>query len=168
MRLLYVFVFLLFFSPVFSYAGGAYKETNIKAVYIYNFIKFIEWPGDTKRKTLCIMGDRLLFSSLRIILNKNTGNHIHLANIFRDSPLKGCKILFIGRAVTAYEKDVLRAARKSPILTIGDDRDFLENGGIIAFTNDDNKIRFLINTSAARTAGIRIRSQLLQVAKEVR
>jgi hypothetical protein len=88
---------------------------------------------------------------------------IHRRN--RGDDLRTSHIVFISASEGRHVADILLRARGAPVLTIGEDADFLREGGLVRFFIEGNRVRFEINANAASNAGLKISSQLLSLAK---
>jgi hypothetical protein len=177
------------------------KEYQVKAAFIYNFIKFVDWPKEVGREpeqngagdntepiTVGIIGRNPFGKTLDAITKKNIRNRKVVLKYFRGfeknsikykeggetkykykdrDALKACHVLFIGSSEGEYCKEIIDIVKDDPVLTIGETRGFLEDGGIIRFVTEEKKMRFGINLIAAGCAELEIRSKLLRLAKEV-
>ena len=141
-------------------------EYQVKAAYLYNFVKFIEWPPAARNGTLtiCTAGSNPFGAALDDIVRGESINGRAIAARAIYAPQQGCDVVFIPRGVAAAE--YLRAARTAPILTVGESPDFVAQGGIINFVRDAGMIRFEIDRDAAARAGLHISSRLLRLARE--
>ena len=142
-------------------------EYQVKAAYLYNFVKFIEWPAAAARSatlTICTAGGNPFGAALDDIVRGESINGRAIAARAIDAPQAGCDVVFVPRGVTAA--DYLRAARTAPILTVGESADFVAQGGIINFVRDAGMIRFEIDRDAAARAGLHISSRRLRLARE--
>ena len=146
-------------------------EDEVKASFVYNFAKFVEWPTDKINGyiNLCILGDSPLgFSALKAIDGRSAQDKQLVTKLLAKSDeLTGCHIAFI--AVSEHNKlaQLLKAAHQQHVLTISDMEGFAEAGGAIGLMKTDNKIRFEINLLAAKDAGLVINSRLLNLAQIV-
>jgi hypothetical protein len=140
-------------------------EYRVKAVYLFNFVKFVEWPlrAAPGRLTICVAGQNPFGAALDDALRGEVVDGRPLATRVILEPEPGCHVLFVpqGAAASAY----LGAARGSPTLTVGETPGFLEQGGIINFIVEAGKVRFEIDPKAAELADLRISSHLLRVAR---
>jgi hypothetical protein len=148
------------------------EEYAVKAVFLYNFAKFVDWPPaafpDPESLKICVLGDDPFGGSLQEVAGEQVGSH-KLKVTQTDSPSKpaGCQILFISRSEREHISQILAAVKGSPVLTVGDTKGFADDGVIINFILEGSKVRFEINTESADKAGIRISSKLLQLAKRI-
>jgi hypothetical protein len=139
-------------------------EYQVKAVYLYNFVKFVEWPGpaQTGPLTLCVAGRNPFGSFLAETVRGESVNGRPLATRVIAEPDPSCPVVFIPAATSAAP--YLRAARGTPTLTVGESEDFLRQGGIIAFVDDGPNVRFAISGEAADQARLMVSSRLLRLA----
>jgi hypothetical protein len=140
-------------------------EYRLKASYLFNFVKFIEWPPETRSDalTICVAGWNPFGNVLEDILRGETVKESRLATRVILMPERDCQVVFVpqGIATTPY----LRAARGSPTLTVGETPSFITQGGIVNFVLEGGSIRFQINPEAAGRAELRISSHLLRLAR---
>jgi YfiR/HmsC-like len=151
------------------------SEYLIKAGFIYNFAKFVEWPSTAfaDQDSPIVIGVIGVdpFGSLidRIVEDKKIGSRGFVIKRFRWGKdlkdLKDCKILFVSPSERAHIDEILQLVKGLPILTVGETPGFAERGGIIRFTLEDNRVRFEVNVEAARHADLNISSRLLTLAK---
>jgi hypothetical protein len=156
---------LVLLSSAFLHAQEVPLEYRVKAAFLFNFAKFVEWPpqADAGPLQICVAGRNVFGDTL---VETVRGEHINgrpLAVRVILEPEPGCHIIFVprGAATTAY----LRAARSSPSLTVGETPDFIAMGGIVNFTVEGTSVRFEIDPEAGERAGLRISSRLLRLAR---
>lgn len=140
-------------------------EYQVKAAYLYNFVKFIEWPPRAVSETLtiCTAGRNPFGNELDdIVRGESIDGHAIAARVV-PAPQAACNVVFVPRDVNAGE--YLRAVRTAPVLTVGESDDFIAQGGIINFVRDAGMIRFEIDQTAAMRAGLQISSRLLRLAR---
>ena len=148
-------------------------EYEVKAAYIYNFTKYVEWPsgsfqGRSKTIRVCVIGDDPFGSSLTALNGKRVGKRS--VRIRRNTSLhdvRSCEILFISGSEEENLDQIMKAINGSLVLTIGDSEGFARKGVMINFYMENNKVRFEINPKAAMRAGLRISSNLLRIARIV-
>jgi len=152
----------------------AASEANIKAVFLYNFSKYVTWPpiaiGERSPGELriCVPANDSFFALLKSAVQ---GELIDGKPLVPVSPeglddAKTCQILYVGNSQSAEAKDWLAAARHAQVLTVGDGA--LTDDTVIAFVRDDQRIRFDINRAAASRRGLNVSSKLLRLARQVR
>jgi len=149
-------------------------EYRFKAVYLLNFLQFVEWPdssfaNDESSIVLAVLGRDPFESTLdETVQSERIGNHPILVRRFMTlDELAPCHVLFI----SVSEKQTYRAALKRfngfPVLTVSDIEGFGDTGGSIGFYMEDQKIRFEINTEALRHANLKVSSKLLRLARVI-
>ncbi len=148
------------------------SEYDVKAAFLYNFTKFVDWPAsafpDPENLKICVLGDDPFGKSLRSVAGEQVGGH-KLTVTQTDSLARptGCQVLFISHSERERLPQILAAVRGAPVLTVGDTKGFADDGVIINFVLEGSKVRFEINTESADRAGIKISSKLLQLAKRI-
>jgi hypothetical protein len=151
------------------------SESQVKAAFLLNFPKYVEWPAETFATTnspivVTVMGDAAVAADLGKMITGKTVNGRPLVlkqiNASAEAP-RDSQILFIG-ATVRRSAEVLAQVRPRAILTVGEGEDFLPNGGAIRFARRDQKIRLEINPAAATHAQLKISSKLLSVADVVK
>jgi YfiR/HmsC-like len=159
----------------------AAKAAKVKAVFLYNFIKFVEWsaersPASSQKATICITGNNPFGSALDALKTTLSGK-IDLTITTNVSPaaLGKCHILFVTPSESSEFSTMLALTRKHNVLTVSEMNDFADKGGIIEMKTvektiglfSSNKINLRINLKAADAASLRINAQLLEIAAEV-
>jgi hypothetical protein len=155
-------------------AAQAISETQVKAAYLYNFAKFVNWPDGTFATAqdsirLCVLRDESFQGQLdQIVKGKNIAGHpVLVIGIQSGQQARRCHELFIGSAQDQDTGQILESLKVAGVLTIGEGRGFMEAGGIIGFIMQGNHVRFQVNQKAANQARLRLSSQLLSVAQAV-
>jgi hypothetical protein len=139
-------------------------EYQLKAGYLFNFVKFVEWPAeDAGPLTICVAGRNPFGDVLADIVSDESVDGRRLSTRVIHTPEPGCHVVFVPEdvATTPY----LRAARGSPTLTVGETPGFIARGGIVNFVLEEGKVRFEMNAEAADRAQLRISSHLLRLAR---
>jgi hypothetical protein len=159
---------------VFCATGQAAEplDYQVKAAFLLNFAKFVEWPpasfpDSTSPMEVCVLGDDLLGNALDQIVAGETvdARKVVVQKLNAARSPKSCNVLFVGRQEQPISK--ILAALDPGTLTVGDGPDFLRDGGVIAFAVEKRRVRFDINLKAAESAGLKISSKLLNVARSV-
>lgn len=160
-------IVVILFSSYFSYAAKPSVE-EIKAVYIFKFIRFVKWPKDALNGTyrVCVLGNSTIIKQLKSINGYEVDGRIvdvkHFNNI---DDVNFCHILFVSSEQSSKLPRVLKKLNYPPVLTVGETEEFLDKGGIVEFFTVDNYVRFKINQRAAENTGLIISSQLLHLTK---
>jgi|WetSurSiteA1Bulk_404760.scaffolds.fasta_scaffold09845_2 hypothetical protein len=151
------------------------SEQQVKAAFLYYFIKFIDWPQEAfpdKNSPILVgvIGDDSLGRELEQSLRNKTinGRELVLRQIGWPGDLKGYHILLLCASEAKSTPAVLASVKGSPVLTVGEIDRFGEQGGIINFYIEEKKVRFEINIDAAKNSRLKISSQLLSLAKIIR
>jgi hypothetical protein len=149
-------------------------EHDVKAAYLYNFTRFVEWPADVPPLNqpfrLCVVADATTTEAVKRTMTGESVGGRATETLVPDSSkeIRKCQILFIGRSATHRAEPLLHAAKGLPILVVGETPGFAKNGaGTIEFIREDNRVRFEVNVEAAKRCGLSISSRLLQVAKQI-
>lgn len=150
--------------PFVVSAQGA-DESNLKAAFIYNFLKFAELPSASQsrgRFQLCFAGDSHA-EALRGLTGKLVhGTAVDVIRVLRSAEVESCSAIFFGA-----DSSLRAAGRSFGVLTIGERPGFLDEGGIINFYNDGDRVRFEISPANAKKAGLSLSSQLLKLSRIV-
>jgi hypothetical protein len=160
-----------------AYAAGS-KEYQVKAAFIYNFIKFVTWPEDTDKQAefvkIAIIGKDPFGNKFKPIVKKRVKNKkIELIKypafdkIADSNSLDRCQVIFICKSETKNAQKIIKSVAGKPILVISEIDKFADLNGMIGFVKKDNKIRFEINLDASKLANLKISSQLLKLALRV-
>jgi len=152
-------------------ASGEYQ---VKAAFLYNFLKFVDWPAqsfasDSSPFIIGVVGDDRFNSAIdQAISGKTANGRSIIAKRFKSfKSLTYCHILFISTSERDNVRQIL-ATTGPGVLTVSESDGFIQSGGIINFTIVDSKVRFEINHSAADRAGVKISAKLLSLARAVR
>src|SRR5712691_8044801 len=149
-------------------------EYQIKAAFLYNFAKFVEWPADAFADphapiVLGIVGEDPFGSVLdKIVLGKTVNDRGLVIKRLKEGPdLRNCHILFVSSSERKHMPQILESLQGSSVLTVGETDRFAQSGGVINFILEENKVRFEINSETAARAGLKISSKLLALARIV-
>jgi len=164
---------LLLLGPWQTLAADGLSEGQIKAAYLYNFAKFVEWPAEAlpanANIVLCVIGNNVLDGALQALDGRKAGERelrVEQRN-YTDTNLAACHLLFIGNSEQQRFVVTLKALRDAPVLTLSDIGDFAEKGGGIALLFRDNKVVFEVNLESTRNARLHLPGQLLNIATYV-
>src|SRR6267378_1960768 len=149
------------------------KDYERKAVFLFNFAKFVDWPEapspNTNAIVIGIFGDDAVGEVLPALVKGHMvkGRPIEIRKYRARDELWTCHILFISRSEAKQSTKVLQNIARRPVLTVGDQENFLSQGGMIDFVMEDQTVRFDINLRNADKAGLKLSSKLLSVARSV-
>jgi hypothetical protein len=178
-RWLCAHAFLLFvLLGVFAvplHGQGKPTDYQVKAVYLYNFGKFVQWPtNDVTDKdgefTVCVLGQDPFGPALDAALAGAMigGKQVVAKRISNPRESAHCRILFLGSTEGVRLKKIMEALDKEAVLTVSDIPEFSQHGGMIGFVTEESRVRFEVNLDAAQQAGLTLSSELLKVATTVR
>lgn len=158
-----------------SRAAEVTKEDQIKAAYLYNFTKFIEWPGRCFSNTgdpivIAVLGPAEFSAELEKIVKdrKVNGRGISVKSVAAAEEVRAVHVLFVSATDEARFEDLRPLIESSPVLAIGESPLFANAGGTINFVLEEDKVRFEINMDSAERAGLRISAHLQKLAKVIR
>lgn len=165
----------LFLIASFGWASlavpAAPTEYQVKAVFLFNFSQFVQWPATAFSAAdaplvIGVLGQDPFGAQLDdVVRGESAGGHPLLVRRFTElKNIQDCHILFITREEQRRLPDILTALKGSNVLTVGDADGFAVNGGMIRLKNERNRIRLNINLKAAEAAGLTISSKLLRPA----
>jgi hypothetical protein len=166
---------LLFLLGLKSAAPAApAPEYQLKAVFLFNFAQFVEWPQEAfpdaqTPLTIGVLGEDPFGAYLDATVRGETvnGRPLVVQHFLRVDEIKTCHILFISRSEGNRLEQILTVLKGRSILTVSDLSHFAARGGIVRFYTDRNKIRLRINVAAAKAASLTISSKLLRPAEIV-
>lgn len=144
-------------------------EYEVKAAFLFNFTKFVEWPlsANTPTFVLGVLGDDPFGSRIdQLIKGKNVnGRPVEVRRLKDPADARHCQIVFVALAERDKAAKLIAAVRGTPVLTVGETGDFVRLGGIIDLSMSDNRVNLLINADAAEQAGLKISAKLMSLAK---
>ena len=156
------------------YAQQAPTEFQVKAAYLFNFLKFVEWPEDMPADlqshwVIGIVGNQQLDDELtQVVSGKIVQGHLIQVKAFKPTEdLRGVHILFIGTSEKKQLPPILASLRGSSVLTVADMDNFVESGGMIQLVMEDNRVRLAIDVGATVRARLKVSSKLLALARVV-
>ena len=177
-------ILIVALSISLSWAPGAFAQSPdasdsseylIKAGFIFNFAKFVEWPSNAFAQpdspiVIGILGTDPFGTIIdKIVQDKKVGTRGFIVKRLKwgtdVKEIRECKILFVGASERAHMDELVQIVKGLPILTVGETPGFAERGGVIRFVLEDNRVRFEVNVVAARQADLTISSRLLTLAR---
>jgi hypothetical protein len=152
-------------------AAQAPLEAEVKAVFLFNFAKYVDLPsatpGGSQPIRMCVPANAGFLAVLREAVRDEVVNGRPLTASGLDGldAARGCDILYVGDAASPDAAAWIEAVRGRRILTVGDGK--LVDGLVIAFVRDQNRVRFDISRTAASKQSLSISSRLLGLARRV-
>jgi YfiR/HmsC-like len=151
------------------------REFEVKATYLYNFARFVEWPttaaaAKSDSFAICVLGQDPFGPALDAIVAGETigGKAVLVKRVLKPQEAVSCGVLYISSSEETRLREVLAGLDKAAVLTVSDIPQFSQRGGMIQFVQESNKIRFEVNLASAEGAGLTLSSELLKVAVLVR
>lgn len=148
------------------------REYQIKAVFLFNFAQFVEWPVESFKESnniiIGVLGNDPFGNYLEeTVRGEQVNGHPLVVHRFKQiEDVKACHILFMNVPDNLVKSTVANLKSRS-ILTVSDAAGFTQHGGMIRFFTEDNKTRIRINLTAAKSADLTISSKLLRLAEIV-
>ena len=167
---------LLLGTLLLAICGSAFadrpSEYQVKAAYLYNFGKFVNWPAEaaaTSDFEVCVLGADPFGPLLDATVSDSTinGKRVVARRIARAPDAVSCRVVFIAASESLRLGSDLAVLSKLHVLTVSDNPHFLERGGTIQFIFEGDRVRFAVNLTAAQEAGLTLSSELLKVATRV-
>lgn len=167
---------VVFFSFGMRSAGAqiAADEYKVEAAFVFHFVQLVDWPSNAlnvrgESFNVCLLDDEPHRQELQSTLEgKPIGSRtMHVRLLDKSQGAENCSILFLSRNEGRRQAEFLRTLRGQPVLTVGDDDNFLREGGMIRFHLEQGKIRFDINAGTAESCHLKISSRLLLLATSV-
>lgn len=169
---IYIALNLCLSTAAVAYAAS--KEALVKAAFIYNFTKFVAWPGDLgiasrSNISICIIGSNSLGDATGVFKQGSTASLTIDAKMISNAPAeKGeCHIAFISASEKARVGSLLQSLKATSTLAVSDMEGFAESGGMVEFINEDNKVKLVVNRASTEQAGLKVDAQLLEIARKV-
>lgn len=170
LRSLALVLCLVALTPL-SAAPPSPNEYSLKAVFLYNFCRFVDWPpaafnSPNEPLIIGIIGQDPFGALLaEAIAGENYhGRPIQIAHFRSPREIRQCHLLFVSDSAAGEYGAIIAAAAGRNILTVGESDVFLDQGGMIALTAEQNRVRLRINPTALRNTQLSVSSKLLQVA----
>jgi len=150
------------------------KEYQLKAVFLFNFAQFVEWPPTAFTDTnapfcIGILGDDPFgeFLDETVRGEKINGHPLLIQRYHNPEEIQNCQILFVSSSEAKQAKQILTGLKEKNVLTVGDAENFSKDGGVIRFVTQQNKIHLRISLEAAKNANLKVSSKLLRLAEIV-
>jgi hypothetical protein len=167
-------VLLLLFCLSAGAEGPALTENQIKAGFLFNFTRFVDWPADafTAAESPIVLGivgeDSFGDLLTQAAAGKTVNGRTVLVQRFKEEQnIRACNILFVSASEEKLMARIFERLSGSSVLTVGETRGFAQSGGIINFVIEDNRVRLEINLGAAARARVKISAKVIGVARIV-
>jgi YfiR/HmsC-like len=148
------------------------NEQALTVAFLYNFLKFTEWPQGviSNEITLCVSDSAEFGAELDAIAGRPAQNKsVRIMRIELGESAKGCQLLFIPREEKPIRiQEWLKNMGNTPVLMVSNSDEFLDMGGMIVLIDDGNRLQFEVNLERVKPTGLKLRAQLLKIARDVR
>jgi hypothetical protein len=155
--------------------GQAMDEYQVKAAFVFNFAKFVEWPAQAFKTpndpiVICAIGHTPLGKALEEVIHSKSieGRSIVFRQVSDAEGANACQVLFVVTAERKHFRSLCPSLKLTGLLSVGETDGFARDGGVINFKLDDGRVRFEINVDAAEREQLHISSKLLSLAQIVR
>lgn len=145
---------------------------QVQAAFLFNFAKFVTWPDDAFQRSensliIGVLGEDPFGAVLEETIRDKTvmGKKLAVKRFVRIQDAVNSHILFLSSSEESHLPHILKVLEKNTVLTVSDMEQFAERGGMVAFTVEDQKVRFNVNVGAVERAGLKMGSQLLKLAR---
>lgn len=149
------------------------RGAEIRAAFVYNFAKFVEWPAGslaapaTSLRLCAFPGDNKATRLDMIDGREAQGHSISVQWISSAKQASACQLLYLTEEDVRRHPQLLPDLLRQPVLTVGENETFLDQGGMVALFVEQDHVRFSINQTRARASGLKISARLLQLARKV-
>jgi hypothetical protein len=155
--------------------GQKVEEYRVKAAFLFNFAKFVEWPPQIFKTArdpiaICVVGQNLFGEALNEAVSGKTveGRTFLVRQVSGEQPSAGCQILFVSSSERKRLRVILGEIKADGVLTVGETDNFASEGGIINFKIEAGRVCLQVNVDAAEQAKLHISSKLLSLAQIVK
>jgi hypothetical protein len=163
---------LVLAAPTLLFAQDV-TEVTLKSAFVYNFVRFTEWPADALQPgaqiSACVVGDPAVAEALAQTVKRRqlNGRTIAVTIVPSETPMPICHLLYVSGLADKSAIEIVSALRNTPILTISDIGEFAKKGGMVQLLAEAGKMRFKVNLRAAKRARLQLSSRLLAIAELV-
>ena len=155
-------------------ADESHTEDQIKAAYLFNFLKFVEWPGDALadpegKWVIGVVEDSPVGGELKLLVEGKSveGRALLVKKFGVTDNLCGCNILFVSASKEKHIPSILNVLQGSSVLAAGDIEHFIGDGGMFQFVTEGGRVRMDIDVGATGRARLKVSSKLLTLAQAV-
>lgn len=151
--------------------GAEAAEYEVKAAFLYNLARFVEWPKEALEPEaaqfhLCVYGEDPFDGALAVIEGKQIdGKEIVVQRVGQSEGVANCQMVFVSASQRHELGPLISKLVAKPVLTVGDTPGYGKDGVIVNFYIEQRKVRFEINVQAAKSAGLKVSSKLLALAR---
>jgi hypothetical protein len=174
MRLVNRWIGVLFVASVIfvaGRAGAAIDEFSLKAAFLFNFTRFVEWPAEAfpRREAvfrICVFGTDPFGARIDALARRSVGERtIEVARPTTVKDLPSCQIAYLGGGAPDAVKAAAIGSRAPATLTVASDAAFARDGGMVALVTTGNRVRLHVNLGSVRRSSLRVSAKLLEVSE---
>ena len=154
--------------------SSAPSRQQVQAAFLFNFAKFVTWPDEAFKHNpdmliIGVIGEDPFGAILEETVHDKTilGKRLAVRRFAKIEDATNSQILFLGSSEENHLSSIIKTLEKTNTLTVSDIDQFAEQGGMVAFTLEDQKVRFSVNMEAVERAELKMGSQLLKLARIV-
>ncbi len=148
--------------------GDVASESQLKAAYLVNFLKYVEWPNSQGPINLCLFGRDSLGPYLASYEGRQiAGRELRIRRVSSPEQTADCHELFVPETEEARFGAVLRWVDRQAVLTVSDGENFARDGGAISLIRSEGRLQFDVNAAALSRANLKAQSQMLRLARQV-
>ena len=157
-------------APLGAQPPSRARAEDVKAAFVYNFARFVEWPPAAAARqpgtvVLAVLGGGPLATAVHQLDGKMLGERrLKVLPVASPAQAREAHMLLVTAGAGVPVADVARAVEGHGVLVVGDEQGFAEQGGMINFVVRDSKVRFEVNVHEAQSEQLRLSSQLLKLA----
>ena len=150
--------------------GQGADEYEVKAAFLYNFTKFIEWPAATEPSpsfAICILGDDPFEAVIdRVAAGKTVnGRALQVRRLKEPADARQqCQVVFVGASEKSRAAKLIETTRGTPVLTVGESREFVRMGGMLFLSTETGHVSVVISDVATKAAGLKVSAKLMTLA----
>lgn len=158
---------------LYAYARGEPTEYEVKAAFIFNFAKFVEWPenvlASNQTINICFVGKDKTTDALQLLNQREAQGHtlkiIDVTEQLESTLNHQCHILFMSMREKKRQQQWLAKVQHQATLTIADNLDFIKQGGMIGLYTEAQRVQFVVNQSVTQNTGLKLSARMLQLAR---
>ncbi len=166
-----VFAIFLISMQERGLAAGTVNISLMKGVYLYNFIRFASWPDDPGSRTkviVAVYGSPVFADQLEVISQKSEyPPDMEVRRCQTVSCVDGAHVLYVHDMEDVRLLALLEHVAKHPVMTVSDEADFVQLGGMLELVEEEERLRFDVNLKAIRDSGLYLNADVLDMARKV-
>jgi hypothetical protein len=160
---------VLLIMLLFSISALHAQDEKFKAIFIYNFTKYVNWPQKPGNFVITVVGNDPITAEIQNIASKKTvgTTKIEVKNAKTPADITNCHILYVPEGKTETLAPFVAKAKEMNILMVTDNKDACHHGSCINFIDNGGKITFEISRSNIENNGLKVSGDLMQLGVSV-